>query len=277
MWKCSNPRCAPACSSGSNTRADFVDLWNDLSSSSNFQPIFSIGDRHLRGFEALVRWQHPTIGVVAPVDFIPVAEETGFIVPLGRWILFEACRQMAVWTELTDVPLTIAVNVSRRQLTSPQLVDDVRTALAVTGVTPEQLVLEVTESVLMENPEQVNSALTELRALGIGISVDDFGTGYSSLSHLQEFPADVLKIDKSFVDKLNVSEPGASAVVASIIGLAHSLNLEVVAEGIEREDQLDRLSELGCDYAQGFLLSRPLDREQSQAFVEVSRDAAAVP
>ncbi len=242
-----------------------------------FQPIFSIGDGHLRGFEALVRWQHPTIGVVAPVDFIPVAEETGFIVPLGRWILFEACRQKAVWTELTDVPLTIAVNVSRRQLTSPQLVDDVRTALAVTGVTPEQLVLEVTESVLMENPEQVNSVLTELRALGIGISVDDFGTGYSSLSHLQEFPADVLKIDKSFVDKLNVSEPGASAVVASIIGLAHSLNLEVVAEGIERGDQLDRLSELGCDYAQGYLLSRPLDREKSQAFVEVSRDAAAVP
>jgi len=243
----------------------------------NFQPIFSIGDRHLRGFEALIRWQHPTFGVVAPLDFIPVAEETGFIIPLGRWILFEACRQMAVWTALTDEPLTVAVNVSRRQLTSPHLVDDVRTALAVTGVRPQQLILEVTESVLMEDPEQVNSALTALRALGIRISVDDFGTGYSSLNHLQEFPADVLKIDKSFVDKLNVSEPGASAVVASIIGLAHRLDLEVVAEGIEREDQFDRLSELSCDYGQGYLMARPLDAETSQGLVEFSRSTTVVP
>jgi len=136
----------------------------------NFQPIFSLGDRRLRGFEALVRWQHPTIGLVAPLDFIFIAEETGFIVPLGRWILFEACNQMAAWTALTDEPLTVAVNVSRRQLSSPLLVDDVRTALALTGVHPLQLVLEVTESVLMENPEQTASALTELRALGIRIS-----------------------------------------------------------------------------------------------------------
>ena len=243
----------------------------------NYQPMFSLGDRHLRGFEALVRWQHPTIGLVGPLEFIPVAEETGFIVPLGRWILLKACEQMAVWTALTDEPLTVAVNISRRQLTSPHLVDDVCTALALTGVQPQQLILEVTESVLMENPEQVISALTEFRTLGIRISVDDFGTGYSSLNHLQEFPADVLKIDKSFVDKLNVSEPGASAVVVSIIGLAHSLSLEVVAEGIEREDQFDRLIELDCDYGQGYLMARPLDREKSEALVEVSRVTAAVP
>jgi diguanylate cyclase (GGDEF)-like protein len=243
----------------------------------NFQPIFSLGDRHLRGFEALVRWQHPTIGLVAPLDFIPIAEETGFIVPLGRWILFEACRQMAAWTALTDEPLTVAVNISRRQLISPLLVDDVRTALALTGVRPRQLILEVTESVLMENPEQVISALTEFRTLGIRISVDDFGTGYSSLNHLQQFPADVLKIDKSFVDKLNVSEPGGSAMVNSIVGLAHSLSLEVVAEGIEREDQFERLIELGCDYGQGYLMARPLDRQKSEALVEASQGAAAVP
>src|ERR1035437_2523585 len=243
----------------------------------NFQPIFSLGDRHLRGFEALVRWQHPTIGLVAPLDFIPVAEETGFIVPLGRWILFEACEQMAAWTALTDEPLTVAVNVSRRQLTSPHLADDVRTALALTGVKPQQLILEVTESVLMENPEQVISALTAFRTLGIRISVDDFGTGYSSLNHLQQFPADVLKIDKSFVDKLNVSEPGASALVVSIIELAHSLSLEVVAEGIEREDQFDRLIELGCDYGQGYLMARPLDRQKSETLVEVSQGAAGFP
>jgi diguanylate cyclase (GGDEF)-like protein len=243
----------------------------------NFQPIFSLGDRHLRGFEALIRWRHPTNGLVAPPDFIPVAEETGFIVPLGRWVLFEACKQMAAWTALTDEPLTVAVNVSRRQLASRHLVDDVSTALALTGVKPEQLILEVTESVLMENPEQVNSALTAFRTLGIRISVDDFGTGYSSLNHLQEFPADVLKIDKSFVDKLNVSEPGASAVVGSIIGLAHSLCLEVVAEGIEREDQFDLLNELGCDFGQGFLMARPLDRQQSETLVEVSQGATVLP
>jgi diguanylate cyclase (GGDEF)-like protein len=243
----------------------------------NFQPIFSLVDRHLRGFEALVRWQHPTIGLVAPLDFIPVAEETGFIVPLGRWILFEACEQMAAWTALTDEPLTVAVNVSRRQLISPLIVDDVRTALDVTGVKPQQLILEITESVLMQNPEHVISALTAFRALGVRVSVDDFGTGYSSLNHLQQFPADVLKIDKSFVDQLNVSEPGGSALVTSIIGLAHSFSLEVVAEGIEREDQFERLVELGCDYGQGYLMARPLDREKSEALVESYQVSAAAP
>jgi diguanylate cyclase (GGDEF)-like protein len=243
----------------------------------NFQPIFSLGDRRLRGFEALVRWQHPTIGLVAPLDFIPIAEETGFIVPLGRWILLAACEQLAAWTALSNEPLTVAVNLSRRQLASPLLVDNIHTALALTGVHPQQLVLEVTESVLMENPEQAASALTELRALGIRIAVDDFGTGFSSLSYLQRFPVDVLKIDKSFVDPLNESEPASSALVTSIIGLAHSLSLEVVAEGIEREDQFERLIELGCDYGQGYLMARPLDREKSEAFVESYQVSAAAP
>jgi diguanylate cyclase (GGDEF)-like protein len=242
----------------------------------NYQPIFSLGDKRLRGFEALVRWHHPTIGLVAPLDFIPIAEDTGFIVPLGRWVLMQACEQMASWTALTDEPLTVAVNVSRRQLVSEHLVDDVRTALALTGVDPQQLILEVTESVLMENPEQVLATLAELRSLGIWISVDDFGTGFSSLSHLQRFPADVLKIDKSFVDQLDVTEPAGSAMVISIIGLAHSLGLEVVAEGIECEDQFERLTELGCDYGQGYLMARPLDGEASDTLVLDSLGATPV-
>jgi diguanylate cyclase (GGDEF)-like protein len=239
-----------------------------------FQPIFSLGDRRLRGFEALVRWQHPTRGLVAPLDFIPIAEETGFIVPLGRWVLVEACEQLAAWSALPAAHLTLAVNLSRRQLVSPHLVDDVRSALALSGIEPQQLILEVTESGLVEHPEQATSALTELRALGIRIAVDDFGTGYSSLSHLQRFPVDVLKIDKSFIDPLNEAEPASSALVTSIIGLAHSLSLEVVAEGIEREGQFERLIELDCDYGQGYLMGRPLDPQKSKALIEAYQGTA---
>lgn len=241
----------------------------------DFQPIYSLHDARLHGFEALVRWQHPTRGLVPPLDFIPIAEETGFIVPLGRWILVEACERLAEWSGVTDMPLTLAVNLSRRQLVSPHLLDDVRTALALTGIDPRQLVLEVTESVLMQNPKQAFMALTELRALGIGISVDDFGTGYSSLSHLQRFPVDVLKIDKSFVDPLNECEPSSTALVTSIIELAHSLNLEVVAEGIEREDQFGRLLELSCDFGQGYLMAKPLGHHDAEDLVRSNQEVAA--
>ena len=234
----------------------------------DYQPIFSLGDRRLRGFEALVRWQHPARGLVAPLDFISVAEETGFIVPLGRWVLVEACERLAEWTSLTCDHLTLAVNLSRRQLVSPYLVDDVRTALALSGIAPEQLVLEITESVLMDNPEQATAALSELRAIGMQIAVDDFGTGYSSLSHLQRFPVDVLKIDKSFIDALDVPESGSSALVTAIIALARSLHLGVAAEGIEHEKQLEQLIRLGCDYAQGNLLGRRLDGHGARLLIE---------
>jgi EAL domain-containing protein (putative c-di-GMP-specific phosphodiesterase class I) len=234
----------------------------------DYQPIFSLGDRRLRGFEALVRWQHPARGLVAPLDFISVAEETGFIVPLGRWVLVEACERLAEWTSLTADHLTMAVNLSRRQLVSPHLVDDVRTALALSGIAPEHIVLEITESILMDNPEQATAALSELRAMGIQIAVDDFGTGYSSLSHLQRFPVDVLKIDKTFIDALDVPESGSSALVTAIIGLGRSLHLGVVAEGIEHEHQLEQLIRLGCDYAQGNLLARPLDGHAARLLIE---------
>jgi diguanylate cyclase (GGDEF)-like protein len=223
-----------------------------------YQPIFSLEDGTLRGFETLVRWQHPARGQISPDEFIPMAEETGFIIQLGRWIFLEACMQMASWAPLMDRPLSITVNLSRIQLALPSVVDDLSDALRLSGIQPEQVVLEITEGGLMEHPELAASALATLRGLGVRVAVDDFGTGYSSLSHLQRFPVDVLKVDKSFVAPLGVSEPESTALVTSIIGLAHSLGLNVVAEGIETEDQLDRLRSLGCDYGQGYLMARPL-------------------
>jgi diguanylate cyclase len=242
-----------------------------------YQPIVSLSDNRLRGFEALVRWNHPTLGEVAPLRFIPMAEETGFIVPLGRWVLVEACEQLAAWTAHSDQDLTLSVNLSRRQLIAPQLADEVRTALALTGIDPHRLILEITESVLMENPERSAQALAELRSIGVRIAVDDFGTGYSSLSHLQRFPVDVLKIDKSFIDPLTSTDPGSSALVTAVIGLAASLGLEVIAEGIEHESQLHRLVDLGCLQGQGFLMARPLDGPAAESLiVERAGSPAAV-
>ena len=168
-------------------------------------------------------------------------------------MLVEACEQLAAWNARLRETLTLSVNLSRRQLISPHLADEVRTALALSGIDPHQLILEITESVLMEDPERAAQALSELRELGIRIAVDDFGTGYSSLSHLQRFPVDILKIDKSFIDPLVGPDSGSTALVTAIIGLAQSLGLDVIAEGIEHESQLHRLVDLGCNQGQGFL------------------------
>jgi diguanylate cyclase len=234
----------------------------------DYQPVFSLSDGKLHSFEALVRWHHPTKGLVSPLDFISLAEETGFMVPLGRWVMFEACERLAAWSAIGGDSLELSVNVSRRQLVSPTLVDDIRTALAITGLSPQRLVLEITESILMDNPEQASATLLAIRALGVRIAVDDFGTGYSSLSYLQRFPVDVLKVDKSFIDSLTATEDGSSALVDAIIGLAHSLDLSVVAEGIEREDQYQRLVDLHCDLGQGYLMSRPLDSARAEDLVQ---------
>ncbi len=241
-----------------------------------YQPIVSLSDRRLCGFEALVRWAHPTLGEVDPLRFIPIAEETGFIVPLGRWVLVEACEQLAAWTTESGEELGLSVNLSRRQLGSPQLGDEVRTALALSGVDPQRLILEVTEGVLMEDPGRAGRALAELRSMGTRIAVDDFGTGYSSLSHLQHFPVDILKIDKSFVDPLVSADPGSSALVTTIIGLARSLGLDVIAEGIEHESQLHRLVDLGCRHGQGFLMSPPLGGREAEMLIAGAQDSAAV-
>ncbi len=241
-----------------------------------YQPIVSLVDQRLQGFEALVRWNHPHLGEVEPLRFIPIAEETGFIVPLGRWVLVEACEQLAAWGVESGDALTLSVNLSRRQLVSPHLIDEVRTAVSLSGIDPHQLMLEVTESVLMEDPARATQALYELRALGIRIAVDDFGTGYSSLSHLQRFPVDVLKIDKSFIDPLARQDEESMALVTAILGLARTLGLDVIAEGIEHQSQLHRLVELGCLHGQGFLMARPLDQRAAVEYVTESVGALSI-
>ena len=240
-----------------------------------YQPVLALDSMRVCGFEALARWDHPVLGPVPPSTFIPLAEETGFIVPLGRWALDEATRQLAEWSDATSWGLRMAVNLSRRQLTSPGLADDVRRAISAAGIDPAQLALEITENVLMDDPERATVALAELRAIGIAIAVDDFGTGYSSLSYLQRFPMDILKIDRAFIEPLNRSEPASTALVSTIIGLAHTMGLDVVAEGIERPDQLERLVELGCSKGQGFLMARPLDVGDAAAFLSVRHDELA--
>lgn len=236
-----------------------------------YQPYFSLRDGRLEGFEALARWKHPTLGEVGPYRFIPIAEETGFIVPLGRWVLETACVEAASWPAQHGKSPTVSVNLSARQLQNRSLVDDVRAALAFSGITPDRLILEITESMLMLDPARAARSLTALKVMGIRLAIDDFGSGYSSLSHLQQFPVDILKIDKSFVDPLTDPASEGAAFVKTIIGLACDLGLSTVAEGIEDVEQYDTLAALGCDSAQGFLLSRPLDADVAR---ELARAAA---
>ncbi|MEI7893599.1 MAG: EAL domain-containing protein [Myxococcales bacterium] len=230
-----------------------------------YQPIVLLKTGAVTGFEALLRWRHPARGIISPVDFIPIAEETGLIVPIGQWVLEEACRTLRSW--LVDNPsltwLTISVNLSSKQFLAPRLRDDIDQTLTVTGIDPLQLKLEITESALMDNPEAAALLLADLRGRGIGLSIDDFGTGYSSLSYLLRFPLDTLKIDRAFVSGM-VDTGGERAasnleLVRAIVTLARNLGMEVVAEGVETEGQRIRLEALGCQLAQGYLFSRPLE------------------
>ena len=232
-----------------------------------YQPQISLRDESLQGFEALVRWTHPVHGEIAPADFVSLAEETGFIIPLGRWILETACSAAAGWPDVHAAPLTVAVNVSGRQLENEQLMDDVRTALSYSGLHARQLTLEITESVLVVNPALNAEILKILRGLGVPLAIDDFGTGYSSLSSLRQFPVDSLKIDRSFVESLTESDNATSAFVQAIIRLAHDVGLSTVAEGIEFPVQQQRLAEMGCDSMQGFLLAPPMPASAVEAFI----------
>jgi diguanylate cyclase (GGDEF)-like protein len=225
----------------------------------HYQPVIELSTGRIEGLEALVRWQHPTRGLIAPLDFIPLAEETGLIVPLGRWVLQEACTQARRLLEryLMDPPLQMAVNLSARQLQRPEVVGEIAETLMQTQLHPGSLVLEITESVMMQDMDLSIQRLAELKELGVQLAVDDFGTGYSSLNYIRRFPVDILKVDKSFVDGVN--EGGEeSALTAAIIELAGILRLRPVAEGIERADQLEKLLALRCDLGQGFYFAKPL-------------------
>jgi EAL domain-containing protein (putative c-di-GMP-specific phosphodiesterase class I) len=224
----------------------------------HYQPILNIGTGVIRGFEALLRWRHPESGLIAPADFIPIAEETGLIIPIGKWVLDEACRQTALWHAMfPDRLLDINVNLSAKQFSQDNLVEQITAALRETGLPPKHLILEITESVVMERPEQTIQMLKRLKALGIQINIDDFGTGYSSLAYLQRFPVDTMKIDRSFISRLDGSAEDAE-IVSTIIALAHNLNMKVTAEGIETPAQLAQLANLKCENGQGFFLSKPM-------------------
>ena len=236
-----------------------------------YQPIVSLRTSAVVGFEALVRWAHPKRGLVSPAEFIAVAEETGMILPIGRWVLREACAQMRRWLDQGDprgLPTlpTMAVNLSSKQFLHPGLPEEIRMLLEETGLDPTRLKLEITESVLMENAETAAAMLRDLRAQGIQLSIDDFGTGYSSLSYLLKFPIDTLKIDRTFVSGMADDAPDAAEnleLVRTIVTLARNLGMDVVAEGVESEGQRIRLDALGCEYAQGFLFSKPVDADSA--------------
>jgi diguanylate cyclase (GGDEF)-like protein len=231
----------------------------------HYQPEIDLRSGEVVAFEALVRWQHPKNGLVPPLDFIPIAEETGLIAPLGAWVLEEACSQMRSWQ--TAFPefsnLRISVNLSGKQLTSKDLLRDVAQALEVSLLPPECLDLEVTESILMEDAETAIQTLLKLKRLGLGLQIDDFGTGYSSLSYLHRLPFDTLKIDRSFVHSMDAQEDGIE-IVRTIMALAQSLKMTVVAEGVENRVQLSHLREMGCEFAQGNHFSEPLDAASAE-------------
>ena len=228
----------------------------------HYQPIVSLENDRITGFEALVRWQHPERGLVSPNEFVPVAEETGMIVPIGLWVLRESCRRVRGWQRQSpaNAALALSVNLSGRQFTQHDLVAQIERVLGETGFDPAHLRLEITESVVMENAEAAVGMLRQLRALGVKISIDDFGTGYSSLSYLHRLPINTLKVDRSFVQRMGTGDEN-SELVKTIVTLANNLGLEVVAEGVETNEQRAELLAINCGFAQGYLFSRPLDGE----------------
>ncbi len=233
-----------------------------------YQPIIALAERQLCGFEALLRWRHPERGIVLPDEFVAAAEETGMIVPIGNWVLREACRQMRAWdAEFPDYPnLIINVNLSGRQCLQPDLVQDVARILDETGLPASRLKLEITESVVLANSDSVVEILNTLRALGVQLGLDDFGMGYSALSYLQRFPFQTLKIDRSFVSAME--ENGNAEIIRAIVSLASGLAMNVTAEGVETEEQAARLKDLSCEFGQGFYFNRPLTPDDARALLQ---------
>ncbi len=232
-----------------------------------YQPIVSLETWRISGFEALVRWRHPERGLVSPAEFIPVAEETGQIVPIGEWVLRESSRQMKCWQdEHPELDLSISVNLSGRQVAEPDLVDTVARVIDETGLRPGSLKLELTETLLMHHYEGAIQKMHHLRDMGIKLSIDDFGTGYSSLSHLHRFPIDFLKVDRSFVGRVG-QDARESEIVKVIVGLGRNLGMQVIAEGVETSEQAGFLRDLECEYGQGYYFARPLDAEAAGALL----------
>jgi diguanylate cyclase (GGDEF)-like protein len=234
----------------------------------HYQPILELENGRIVGFEALVRWQHPTRLLVSPAEFIPMAEETGLIVSIGHWVLTEACRQIRQWQVQfpANPPLTINVNLSARQCAQTDLVQQIARVLQESGVDARDLKLELTESVVVENADSTSVMLSELRAMGVQVQIDDFGTGYSSLGYLQRLPIDTLKIDRTFVSRIG-NDGSGSDIVRTILALAHDLGKKVVAEGIETDEQLSTLISMECEYGQGYLFSRPMDSRTASTWL----------
>jgi EAL domain-containing protein (putative c-di-GMP-specific phosphodiesterase class I) len=238
----------------------------------HYQPVIRLSDGSLSGVEALLRWNHPERGQIAPTEFVPIAEDTGLIIPIGRWVLREGCRH----AQRLPGSLRMSVNVSLKQIQHSDIVADVRDALEDSGLAPERLTLEITESVLMNDTEHAVARLREIKELGVTLALDDFGTGYSSLSYLSRFPVDILKMDRSFLEQ--GTTPAAHSLATAVVGLGATLALEVVAEGVELPEQADSLRMLGCHLGQGFHFARPMDAEASLLFVaEHMRSASHAP
>lgn len=235
----------------------------------HYQPQLNLENNSLTGCEALLRWRHPERGMVSPVDFIPLAEEIGLIVPIGEWVIRQACREAAGWPQ----PLSIAVNVSPAQFKSERLVETIVQALASSGLPPTRLEVEITEGVLLQENDRTLRTLHRLRELGVRVSMDDFGTGYSSLSYLRSFPFDKIKIDRSFVKDL-ATKPDGAAVIRAIAGLGKSLGMTTVAEGVETDDQMARIRAEGCTDVQGYLVSKPVPAAELLALLAVRRSCA---
>jgi EAL domain-containing protein (putative c-di-GMP-specific phosphodiesterase class I) len=232
----------------------------------HYQPKLNFETGTITGVEALVRWKHPDLGMVSPAQFIPLAEETGLIVPIGEWVLRTACEQGRAWREAGLPPLRIAVNLSARQFAHKNLLDDVARIMAETGSPAESLEFELTESLVMQNPEHATQLLHKLKGMGITLAIDDFGTGYSSLSYLKRFPIDCIKVDRSFIKDIP-EDADDMAITKGVIALGHSLRLKIVAEGVETAEQQEFLRTNGCDEMQGFLFSKPLAAEDVTKFL----------
>ena len=241
----------------------------------HFQPQIELASGHVIGAEALLRWTHPELGDVSPAEFIPVAEESGLIVPIGEWVINEACRQAVAWQVPGRPPLSVAVNISAVQFARGNLEDTVRRAVAASGLAPQLLELELTESILIRNVDTVLATVSRLKRLGVTLSIDDFGTGYSSLTYLKRFAVDKLKIDQSFIRDL-AGDADSAAIVRAIVQMAQSLNLKTVAEGIEDNGVLVHLRAIGCDQGQGYGIARPMPAVAFLEFLEVATDRTTV-